>query len=430
MKSKIKKDIHIGDHFGRLEVIGQDPKRERYWVCKCNCEKETIKPIRKDHLLLGETLSCGCIASEKTKQRNIENSTSFFDWCNKNQRKDLLERWDYDLNAMSPKDIAHYSRVKIYLKCPSGKHSSHAHHLSSHAKYVCPLCYKENTIYFPKETREKINKTNLERYGTTNPLNNPVIREKARRTCLRKYGVRYPLSNSDIYNKVKATNVERYGVENPFASPEIQAKIKDVNLEKYGVEHPMQNEDVRKTLEKTLMKKYGVKYALKNKEIREKANRSLYNNGTAPCSSQQRYICNLYSGKLNYPIDYYHADMLLPDNIICEYDGAGHDLCVRIGTVTEKEFLRKEIIRGIHMRKNGYKEYRIISSTDNLPSDETLLDMLNKARKYLLSTSHTWINFYVDKGIVCNAEHRDGFNYNYGALKNLRLTNKITQLKC
>lgn len=384
MKSKIKKDIHIGDHFGRLEVIGQDPKRERYWVCKCNCEKETIKPIRKDHLLFGETLSCGCIASEKTKQRNIENSTSFFDWCNKNQRKDLLERWDYDLNAMSPKDIARYSRVKIYLKCPSGKHSSHAHHLSSHAKYVCPLCYKENTIYFPKETREKINKTNL----------------------------------------------ERYGVENPFASPEIQAKIKDVNLEKYGVEHPMQNEDVRKTLEKTLMKKYGVKYALKNKEIREKASRSLYNNGTAPCSSQQRYICNLYSGKLNYPIDYYHADMLLPDNIICEYDGAGHDLCVRIGTVTEKEFLRKEIIRGIHMRKNGYKEYRIISSTDNLPSDETLLDMLNKARKYLLSTSHTWINFYVDKGIVCNAEHRDGFNYNYGALKNLRLTNKITQLKC
>lgn len=28
---------------------------------------------------------------------------SFYDWCMENNRKDLLDRWDYDLNKKSPK---------------------------------------------------------------------------------------------------------------------------------------------------------------------------------------------------------------------------------------------------------------------------------------------------------------------------------------
>ena len=48
---------------------------------------------------------------------------SFYDWCIENNRQDLLDRWDYDLNDFSPKEISFATSKKIFFKCD--KHEEH-----------------------------------------------------------------------------------------------------------------------------------------------------------------------------------------------------------------------------------------------------------------------------------------------------------------
>lgn len=36
---------------------------------------------------------------------NIKNKESLYDWCINNNKKDIVDRWDYTLNKKSPKEI-------------------------------------------------------------------------------------------------------------------------------------------------------------------------------------------------------------------------------------------------------------------------------------------------------------------------------------
>ena len=59
-----------GMKFGRLTVIeraGSDKHRNALWLCKCECGNEKI--IIGNNLKKGNTMSCGCLASEKTKEQ-------------------------------------------------------------------------------------------------------------------------------------------------------------------------------------------------------------------------------------------------------------------------------------------------------------------------------------------------------------------------
>ena len=54
-----------GKQFGRLTVIGRDPRKSRkpYWTCVCECGN--IKAVRGDILKAGLTRSCGCMKKEQ-----------------------------------------------------------------------------------------------------------------------------------------------------------------------------------------------------------------------------------------------------------------------------------------------------------------------------------------------------------------------------
>lgn len=43
---------------------------------------------------------------------------SFEQWCKNNNRRDLLDRWDYELNRIKPSDIRFTIKDKFYFKCP------------------------------------------------------------------------------------------------------------------------------------------------------------------------------------------------------------------------------------------------------------------------------------------------------------------------
>jgi very-short-patch-repair endonuclease len=272
-----------------------------------------------------------------------------------------------------------------------------------------------------KEILEKIKQTNLERYGVENYSQTSECHEKIKQTCLSKYGVKHHAQLQETKDKRMRTNLERYGVENYSQTLEFLEKSQQTFLERYGVNNVAQNEEIKKKIRDTNLQKYGVEYSLQSPEVRAKINETLCKNGTQKTSKQQLYLHSLFGGEINYPIGYYAADICFPEEkIVVEYDGGGHNLRVVLGLLSQKEFDRKEIIRNVFLKKEGYKQIKIISRQDLLPPDEILLQMLSDAKCYFENTPHSWVKYDVDNSLLFNAEHKDGALYDYGALRTIK----------
>ena len=68
-----------GQVFGRLTVIDEGPRRLRglrSWNCRCVCGATRNCP--QESLLRGNTNSCGCLRSEKTRERRTRHGSSLF----------------------------------------------------------------------------------------------------------------------------------------------------------------------------------------------------------------------------------------------------------------------------------------------------------------------------------------------------------------
>jgi hypothetical protein len=70
---------------------------------------------------------------------------SFYDWCIENNRIDLLDRWDYELNTKYPEDVGMTSANLYYFKCPVDLHKSTPYKLTNFARHInsdvkCVFC--------------------------------------------------------------------------------------------------------------------------------------------------------------------------------------------------------------------------------------------------------------------------------------------------
>ena len=266
-------------------------------------------------------------------------------------------------------------------------------------KEVMELKYNVINSFQMEEVKDKIKKYNQDNFGVDNYTQTNEFKEKTKQICLDKYGKNNLFQVEEIKEKIKQTNLDKYGVENYTQTEEYKEKTKQTCLNKYGVENPMQN---------TNIKNYAIKRQLKSK----------YENGTGIKSAQQTYLCELYSGELNYPFGRCLLDIAFPeDKIYIEYDGGGHNLIVKLGQMSEKDFKTKEIKRQYYCKSNGWKLIRIISSKDLLPSDDVLIDLLNIWFKYLKETEHTWVCLDIDNGIIKSAEKTE--KYDYGELRKI-----------
>lgn len=66
---------------------------------------------------------------------NAKIKQTFYDWCIKNNRQDLLNRWDYSMNNNNPDEIGYSTDIKYYFKCASGKHPSTPYKISNITRY-------------------------------------------------------------------------------------------------------------------------------------------------------------------------------------------------------------------------------------------------------------------------------------------------------
>lgn len=105
------------------------------------------------------------------------------------------------------------------------------------SKFLCKECSE-------KERREKIEKTNIEKFGFKSHSQNPNFKEKMKGVFMEKFGVEHNSQSQLIKDKKKETTFNHFGVEYPGQSLEVKEKAKLTNLEKYGVENPSQNIEI------------------------------------------------------------------------------------------------------------------------------------------------------------------------------------------
>lgn len=190
------------------------------------------------------------------------------------------------------------------------------------------------------------------------------------------------------HKRTRDTMKKLYGVEYAGQVPWFKEKVRETSIAKYGVEHYRQSKEVQKKQRETVMKKYGVVSVAQLPENREKSKKLFYNNGLVSASAQQKHICNLVNGKLNYKFCGYYLDILFEDWLDIEYDGSGHNLRVQMGKMSQEKFDKNERKRFAVIHSNGLKTMVIKgNSQDILPSDEKLLIDIYKGIEYLKETS-------------------------------------------
>ena len=114
------------------------PKGSNVYInVQCNnCSKiKSIMYIKYNKYVKedGKYYCCSCArklyAAETRKLTKLKNGKSFEQWCINNDRQDILDRWDYELNNCLPSDITYGTNIKHYFKCPRKLHGSELKHI-------------------------------------------------------------------------------------------------------------------------------------------------------------------------------------------------------------------------------------------------------------------------------------------------------------
>ena len=138
--------------------------------------------------------------------------------------------------------------------------------------------------------RPRIEATNLERYGSTNPAKNEDVQrliseitsseeyQKNRSiTSMIKWGVDIPSKHPAVIKKMKETCLERYGVECTLQSAESKERLKEVSLAKYGVENSLQSDYAREQARLAIIEKSKNGYHNRVSKVNQKVAETLLN---------------------------------------------------------------------------------------------------------------------------------------------------------
>jgi len=68
---------------------------------------------------------------ENYRLARLKNGKSLEQWCTNNNRQDVIDLWDYELNDCNPSEINYGTVKKYYFKCPRGLHPSELKNINS-----------------------------------------------------------------------------------------------------------------------------------------------------------------------------------------------------------------------------------------------------------------------------------------------------------
>lgn len=165
-----------------------------------------------------------------------------------------------------PKHLTSGSTVKITSVCDNCQRET-SNVFKDYWNYTNGL---KNPYYCTSCKVIKSNKTNLEKWGVKNPMQNDSIKEKLKKSLMNKYGVDHYSKTEDYKNKYQKTCNDKYGVYNTFQSQEIKDKIKQTNLEKWGVDHHLKIDFILNKQIETCIEKYGSAHYSETEECKLK----------------------------------------------------------------------------------------------------------------------------------------------------------------
>jgi hypothetical protein len=188
---------------------------------------------------------------------------------------------------------------------------------------LCEKCDRSlNNVFKRTDIKEKIKKTNVEKYGVENPMQNNEILNKAQ-SKQRKNNNGVLAFNSE---KQKQTLKERYGNKVIFKTKYFKEKSKQTLFQNYGIINVMENTDnniIRKKIEKTNLERYGSSFFVNTDDFYNKVD---YTGESKQHSELIAFIksFNINNIKTNVRniIKPKELDIYLPDHSIAiEFDG-------------------------------------------------------------------------------------------------------------
>lgn len=194
-------------------------------------------------------------------------------------------------------------------------------------QYSVPLCHEcTNTVSWGDKlyktfcsvrcassstsTKNKIKKTNLNKYGTPSYTSSDSFKTKTASTILQKYGTAHYTQSNDFKLKNNATTLEKYGTEHYTQSDDyivktnktnqekygadwymstdaFKVKASATNIEKYGTVNPMQSYAVQQRVSATMLDRYGTEAFKSSAASAEKQKQYHYSQNTSHLSPHQ-----------------------------------------------------------------------------------------------------------------------------------------------
>lgn len=232
--------------------------------------------------------NCECCEECQKTWISIKNNP----YCDKCMKQKLLEKKDEEIKKLliekghtfvSAKREGEKDRIMVEFVCKCGKPKISQWDIIIRDGFGgCEECAREISTKKMKETsntpeyKEKIAKSNMDKYGVKTTFQVPEVKDKIKQTMLQNYGVENPSQSVEIKAKKRETTQLHYGVDSPLQSAEIRDKIKQTMLQKYGVENPSQLDDIKIKKIETSMKNYGVEFPSQSDEIKEKIKNTLF----------------------------------------------------------------------------------------------------------------------------------------------------------
>lgn len=310
-------------------------------------------------------------------------------------------------------DLDRRSSAKIIYKCD----------YCGVEKEVCYKDYMKNCLEGEikekdaclKCSNKKASETLMRKYGVNNCMELEEVKNKIKQTNIDRYGVECTLNTEENKERIKEKFLDKYGVPFYSMTEECKNKVKRTNIKKFGANYYSQTEDWVESVKNSVKERYGVENISQLDEIKLKKAETFYKNSSVATSTQQRYLFNLLGGELNYSCNTPSLDIAFPkEKIYIEYNGSGHDLCVKMGNMSQEEFENRERARYYYMKKLGWKGIFINSESDYLPSDSVIMNEINKAREWFKVNEDGHYHYNINIGNIVNDK-------NYGKLRKIKM---------
>lgn len=252
-----------------------------------------------------------------------------------------------------------------------------------------------------KEKKSKIEQTNIQKYGTTNPAKSNLIKEKTKETNLKKYGVEHVLQSSVIKDKIKNSNISKYGVENNTQKNIPQDALEKLNDAEWLInEHHTKQKTIKRIAEELSVTKrtvlnYLKKYNIESKRFTcstgEKELVEFLTNYTIVETNKRNIIApqeiDIFLPEYNIGIEYnglyWHSDQKKPKcyhinkTLLCKNKN------ITLVHVFEDEWIyKKDIVKSILLSKLGIYTKRLYARNC------TLLKLNNKEIRTFIGYNH------------------------------------------